>query len=91
MDFRGAADAFTDKLQRFAFDGYTGRKLYDHHHGHFGIADAHGNDYAYGQLNPGAEVLVVIWIGLRLNPHPFKTKRVRHPNTVEDLRPALRP
>jgi hypothetical protein len=28
---------------------------------------------------PKREMSVVIWAGLSLNPHPFKTKRVRHP------------
>ena len=29
---------------------------------------------------PGEIVVVVlVWVGLHLNPHPFKTKRVRHP------------
>jgi len=51
VDLRGAADTFTDKLQRLAFDGNTGWNLYDHHHRHFGIANAFCNDNANGELS----------------------------------------
>jgi hypothetical protein len=29
----------------------------------------------------GYRVVAVMWAMLSLNPHPFKTERVRHPNT----------
>jgi hypothetical protein len=32
-----------------------------------------------------ASVVVLIWVRFNLNPHPFKTKRVRHPKAYEGL------
>jgi hypothetical protein len=30
-------------------------------------------------------VVVTVWVGLNLNPHPFKSKRVRHPRASAHL------
>jgi hypothetical protein len=32
----------------------------------------------------GCRVVVVVWAGLNLNPHPPRTRRVRHPTASQD-------